>query len=504
MIVQKIWASGFVLWASLLVFAPTMLLAETTIKEYHITCEPADFQKIYDNPEEDIYIPITLTFGQDTWTDARMRIRGDGSRELPKKSLKIRLDSEPFVDGRDVLNFNAEYLDKSYIHSVMASYLMQASGHPCFEADYARLFLNGSFLGLYVSIENMDADFLKARDLDAKGNLYKATRDGACMSIYDDVDALWEKKTNEGLGREDLKTLIQRINEVPDAEYEAFVKATFDYEAMVNIIAMNILLGNGSTYYHNYYLYHDIRQSRKWTMIPWDMDKTFSTYGLGLRYTRSSIPWYPDNPFHERAILNENIFNDIQTRMQELATTIFTPQHLEPLIDSLCVLLTTSVAEDPTDQIESIEEWKQRVASEKEYIKRRWTEVQKQISTLPRSFRLMPTSQPFTGALTFRWQASSDPANKPLTYTFRYGTKRFAAADPLLEVTGLTDTVYTLNQPLAPGKYYWGVSVTNGEQVTEGFEAVQQFDVRAGTMLPAYSQREFDLNIYAVALYSIG
>ena len=64
-------------------------MAHAQVKEYFITCDPADFEYIYEHFEEDIYIPITFTYDTITWSDAVMRIRGDGSRYLPKKSYLL-------------------------------------------------------------------------------------------------------------------------------------------------------------------------------------------------------------------------------------------------------------------------------------------------------------------------------------------------------------------------------------------------------------------------------
>ncbi len=224
------------------------------LKEYYITCDPDSFAYIYQNYGEDHYIRVTFSQAGQTWPNVRLRIRGDSSRSYPKKSLKFKFDDQPFSNGRNTLNFNAEYLDKSYLHAIISSVLMRISGQPCFGAEPARLFLNGQFLGLYIRVENMDRDFLTARDLDENGNLYKAAIDGACLSIYDDPDYHWQKKTNENSGSSDLQNLITDINSVSESNYYDFARAAFDYDKMINIIAMNMLIANGSTYYHNYYL----------------------------------------------------------------------------------------------------------------------------------------------------------------------------------------------------------------------------------------------------------
>ncbi|MEA1878424.1 MAG: CotH kinase family protein, partial [Bacteroidota bacterium] len=210
------------------------------IREYHITCDPAEFLMINQNYAEDIYIPVTITHLGITLDQARMRIRGDGTRVHPKKSLKVKLDYGSFPDGRSVLNFNAEYEDKSYIQQYIVSRLMRESGLPCFDSEHARVYLNGEYLGLYLLIENMDQDFLIRRSLDPEGNLYKASNDGASLSIYDNVYYHWEKKTGSG-GRKDLQELINQINSVDQDQYQNFAQSSLAYGNMINILALNLL-----------------------------------------------------------------------------------------------------------------------------------------------------------------------------------------------------------------------------------------------------------------------
>ena len=200
------------------------------VKEYYIECNPSDFENINDNPIKDIYIPITFTYNGKTWNNVAMRIRGDGSRYLPKKSLKVDFNGEVFDNGRDKLNFNAEYEDGTYMCQYIATRTFKRAGYPCFEAEHARLYLNGKFLGLYLRVENVDEHFLEGQGLDPTANLYKAARDGSSLSIYDDVDAVWEKKTNVNSGKEDIRELIDSLFYVPDSEYYDFTHRFFELQ----------------------------------------------------------------------------------------------------------------------------------------------------------------------------------------------------------------------------------------------------------------------------------
>ena len=112
-----------------------------------------------------------------------------------------------------------EFYDKSYLHTYLASYLMNASGQVCFKAEHVRLYLNGSFLGLYVMVENMDEQLLADRGLDINGNLYETRNRGASLGIHDNLYYHWEIKNDNSIVWDDLQNLISQINNVPDGQY---------------------------------------------------------------------------------------------------------------------------------------------------------------------------------------------------------------------------------------------------------------------------------------------
>ena len=107
------------------------------------------------------------------------------------------------------------------------------------------------------------------------------------MSIFETVEEKWEQKNGAQHDFDDLKNLIAKVNAVSNKDYFAFVQENFNYDDFVNMLALNVYLANGSTYYHNYYLYH--HPGGKWELLPWDMDKSLSYYDwMPYQYHRTS------------------------------------------------------------------------------------------------------------------------------------------------------------------------------------------------------------------------
>lgn len=456
-------SSLFIFW--FLIFNVSNLFAQ--VKEYFITCDPDDFAYIYENWEEDIDIPVTLTYNGVTWTDAEMRIRGDGTRMYPKKSLKVQFNDEPFVDGKETLNFNAEYEDKSYIRAFVASQVFNMTGQHCFVTEHARLYLNGEFLGLYNRTENMDEQFLEENGYDPTGNLYKATYDGACMSIYDSL-TFWEQKTGTG-NKEDLAQFIAEINEVSVEDFHSFCAEKLNYDQVINMIACNMALSNQSTYYHNYYMFHHINGTGKWEMLPWDLDKTLSVYSW-RNHTYSSAPWAPDNPYLEKAILNPTTMADIKTRANQIFQQILNTSVFWPKIDSLVAVLQTSVAQDTTDNIENVDEWLAQVAIEKNYISTSAGRLNWYFDHVQSSFTCEPTPYPVSSPVTFNWMPSVDPDGLPVTYRLKVTTGYEFEPELTQVFDNIQTTSFTVDLP--EGEYKWRlISVDASEQEVEAFNS---------------------------------
>lgn len=465
------------------------------IKEYYIECNPLEFNSIYTNFKENTYIPIKISYNGETRV-ARMRVRGDTSRKDPKKSLKIKLDSLQIKGIPKVINLNAEYADKTYIRQYLSSKLMQKSGQICFNAEHVKVFINGKFHGLFLQVENMDKAFLKRNNLSKKGNLYKATKDGACLSVFDDFDAKWEKKTNKKSDHNDLNKLIHDINSVSNDNFLEFIKKTFEYDDLVNIIALNMFLSNSSTYYHNYYLYHDLYKNGKWKMIPWDLDKTMSYYNwMPYTYHRTSSEWESDNPLVERAILCVPMFNDIKKRIDELHKSNLNNLALNPIIDSLVLELSDIIHLDKKDNLESVKEWKTYANNEKSYFDKHYTLLQQQFTKQPLSFYVFRFNQIQTDIITFKWQKSTSPNNKNITYILSYGTDFLLTDSSKTKyIINIKDTFYTLKKKLPEETYYWKITAFDGQYYTDGFNTKNIFEVKHGSKLPTTISKNITLS----------
>jgi len=461
------------------------------VKTYHIQCDSIAFDSIHDNFKENIYLSATVT-SQEEQKQVKMRLRGDSSREYPKKSLKIKVLDGAQLAQKTIFNFNAEYKDPSFSHSYFSSLVFKKLNYPCFSSSMAKIYVNDKFHGLFLEIENMDKDFLIRNGLNTKGDLYKATKDGACLYSATEVDRKWEKKSNKKSSWAPLFKLIEDLQEVSDEDFETYIKANFHYAYLVDYLAANIFIANGSTNYHNYYLYRDAENNGKWMLIPWDLDKSLSYYNWKpFAYHSTSSDWENDNPLIERCYLNSSISKDVKQRLLSFKD-VLGPEFYEPIYTAIESTLQNSVLEDKTDKVNSKEAWTKAINRELKFLKNRPDKALKSMEAFPRSFRVHTTASQLSTPFYLTWDKAID--SNQVNYEV-YLSKDFLYEDSISTMIYKTaDNSIKIDEDLALGTYHWKVVAVKNGLKCDGFNSKNSFELREGTVLPTLISASTNLN----------
>ncbi len=261
----------------------------------------------------------SLYFDGEFYDNIFVRIRGNTSRNWPKKSHKI--DFNPgykFRRSADLprvgeINLNTPYTDKSYLRAMMHTKMHQLSGIVSPDIFPIHQRQNGAFYGVWLYTENVDDDFLQRHAMDDKGSLYKAVGDnGACNFTN---AAAYEKKTRHDEGYADLQAVVTAMSLTGTAR-EQWLFDNIDLPSFVNWWAGVVLTQNIDASDKNYYVYRDTNGSREWQVIPWDLDLSFGPNALNtdtIVYNQNNIagpacassPYIGARPF----LLHTNKYN---------------------------------------------------------------------------------------------------------------------------------------------------------------------------------------------------
>ncbi len=426
------------------------------LRSYQITCDSSDFAYILAHPEENIYIDCEFEYDGQTWNDARFRIRGETSRLYPKKSFKVNFDADDRFFERDKMNLVSEWTDPTFSREYLAYDMYQRSGLYASETWFARLYVNGDYIGLYLDVEEIDEHYLRYTLLPDDASIYKADRDGCFLSTTENVDSLWKKRNNEATGFYDLLYLIEWLDTAQDVDFFTGLQDYFDRDELARVIAVNALIGNSSTYYHNYHMVHDIGEGGIWRMLPWDMDKTYDYWGNYVQpnyYRAGNQYWEQTNVLINRCWRDAEMSALILQHMNGLIDSVFLESYYTTVTSQLCSLLYDAVQEDTLKQFTT-----QNFLDELNLIP---TRVTNRINNL--TYRIQNAPLPFDfhrailtpNGVYFSWDSTHIPSGQPLTYTITIGD-HFLFNGNNLTIENIADTCHLFSN-LQPGVYYWNV-----------------------------------------------
>ncbi|HDP74560.1 MAG TPA: hypothetical protein ENN49_01570 [Bacteroidales bacterium] len=158
------------------------LFDDSEVARIDITINPAYLQSILQagNEESNTEYPATFRFTSSKFTavieNVGFRLKGNTSRYAKKKWFKVSFNTfEPGkkLKGNEKLNLNGEHNDPSIIRSKLVWDLMNGIGLPAPRANHVRFYTNNQYYGLYINVEHIDENFVKARFGNNDGNLFK-------------------------------------------------------------------------------------------------------------------------------------------------------------------------------------------------------------------------------------------------------------------------------------------------------------------------------------------
>jgi len=314
------------------------------------------------------WVHAKLDFGGLTFGDVAARYRGNGtylnSLYGPKQSFKVDLNKYTkgqSLAGIHTLNYVNAIPDNSYVHDALAQRLFRDLGVPGPRTAFAYLSVDvpGKFtnqaLGLYVLIENVDADFAADRFGSKAVPIFKPVTPELFKDLGDDWKAY--------AGIYDLKTKatpaqLQRVMEfarlvttADDPEFARRLEEFLDLEEFAAFLAGHVLtasydgfLANGQ----NFFIYLDPR-SNKFGFIPWDQDHGWGEFGyVGTADKREHASiWRPcsyDNHFVERVLKVESFRAIYRSKLEHAVAEQFTVERLFPQIDRLASIIRPAIA----------------------------------------------------------------------------------------------------------------------------------------------------------------
>jgi len=368
-------------------------LSTSKLPVYELKLAARDLRAIESSPFGNTTYPAWFVADGKTYRDVKIRARGSWSRTWPKKSFKISFDHQQPFQGRHSLNLNSGWRDPAFLREVLAYKVFAACGVPASQARIVRLQVNGHFRGLFIEIEQPDKEFLAHHNLKGAA-VYKAA---SSSRDADEREHFNEQSYHSAYTKETKKTdtysdLIDFCHALATATNTlSFFTQYVDTQEYINYLAATVLIQNWDGFNKNHFLAHDIDGSRMWSVIPWDLDRTFGDHWhmtfdeaqlpvlLGTRGSPGVTGW---NRVEDRFLSEPTLRQRFLERLSELLETEFTTAKLFPFLDQLEVEIAPAVELDrrlwpgPTGELHD------GIAGVKSYIERRRTFLLEEIPKL--------------------------------------------------------------------------------------------------------------------------
>ncbi len=275
-----------------------------TILEIKLTLKEAEWDKLLDTYKqagsEERLIGDAVINGV-TYKEVGIRYKGNSSyfrvRDLDENKLPFNIKinettkSQKLPGGISTLKLANAFLDPSFVREVLA-YEIAGKYMPSPRANFAKVYVNGTYLGLYNCTESIDDLFLEKHFGTSKGALVKCdpnwhvkpksnckSSDNASLA-YVGEDSVCYMSVYELQDHAHWKDVI-RLTRILEKEPQK-IEETLNIDQTLWMLAFNNVLVNLDSYTgqlcHNYYLYLDT--FGVYHTLVWDMNLSFGGFRL--------------------------------------------------------------------------------------------------------------------------------------------------------------------------------------------------------------------------------
>lgn len=253
--------------------------------------------------------------------------------------------------GRKQIRLRSNCGDPSYLRSKLISDIHNALGYPSVSANFATLYLNDEYYGLYVLLDIYKKSWIEDMYNESEtNNLYNCYQN-SLLSYSTSITGC----SNENDQCTDFSEWIELLNRLDSAESAEDIEDIFDVDRFLTEMAVEYLTGSYDRFLysigHNYFMYKPPKG--KWQFLSFDYDLDFGVsldymfFGQSTDFLNYSISdWIDPNHLLEILILNDQTrFNKI---LKQVVEKVFNPATLFPRIDELKDLIRPYVILDKT------------------------------------------------------------------------------------------------------------------------------------------------------------
>ncbi len=376
------------------------------VQTIQLQISPENMQRMLAALPERIYVPASFQWRDVKVDNVAVRLKGNSSsnpHQSHKRSFLIKFneyEADARFFGLQRVSFDNGVQFGSLFSEPIVTRILRDQGLPTHRANYARIFLNGDYLGVYVNVERIDMSFVQQHLPDSNGALFKVDEGGpgSNLQLVSDAPSFY-KKTFEPKSDSAKKAyahlvdFMRMINAAEPDEFAAALESSLELDDFLRVSAVMLFSGafdqltGGSP--HNYYLYYDTQRDR-WRYLPWDLDVGFCEEAFGRLHVLADwnaawpLPPTPaPNPLLERIVADPALLQRYRQVARTVLEDYFEPKHLCEIIDANYKRIQPDLESDPFPHqrvtVPGDRDYDGIVESIKSFVRKRYTSAVQQL-----------------------------------------------------------------------------------------------------------------------------
>ena len=396
------------------------------VQSVYVQVAKEDIRRMLEALPERIYVPASFRWRDISFAKVAIRFKG-GSSSHPdqrhKRSFLVKFNeydySQRFLGMRRVSFDNGVQFGSLFSEPIIAG-ILRDHGIKTHRCNYAKLYLNDEYQGVYVNVERIDESFLENHLPDASGELYKIDQGGpgANLQFLDDNPSSYKhafeaKNESARKQRTRLVEFIRLINQADEDNPAAKLRSKMELDDFLRVTAVMLLSGAFDQLTgwnpHNYYLYHDAIHDR-WRYLPWDLDVGFCETAFGRVHVLAdwNAAWPipasgPPNPLLERIVADPELLQRYRKVARKILDESFEPRRLCAIMDAKYELIKDDLRTDPFPHqratVPGDRDYDDIVESMKQFVRKRYDSALQQLEnpgTRPEVVHRRPDNRPGT------------------------------------------------------------------------------------------------------------
>ncbi len=241
---------------------------ETQISSLHLQADGKDISRIIDNKYENEYVACSVS-DKVNQLDAHLRIRGKSTRVFPKKSWKIKFDDDNKYEGKEKLNFVSLVFDPTMIREKLFHDIISESIGFDLKYEYKNLFLNDNYLGLYLSKEQEDNEFLSQYGIDTAAVFKGIGNSSEPLDSLEAYEEAFEIQNNYSGGYSQMHEFFTYVDTASIEELDKNLADRFYVIDYIKTRAIINYLSDIDQCRQNYILIYET-DNKKWRYLTYD------------------------------------------------------------------------------------------------------------------------------------------------------------------------------------------------------------------------------------------